>query len=98
MTTRPTSIRRKLMLAIMVPSTIVLILTCTVFIAYEDITIHRNLLRALVTRAQIIGVNSSAALAFQNVADATEVLSAMKIDPRIESACLYNTNGEVFAK
>jgi PAS domain S-box-containing protein len=93
-----TSIKRKLLAAIMGPSTIVLVLTCTVFITYEFVTIRRNSPRALVVRAQIIAANSSGALAFQNEADATEVLSALKADTRTVAACLYDQNGRIFAK
>jgi PAS domain S-box-containing protein len=98
MTVRTTSIKQKLMAAIMGPSTIVLVLTCTVFITYEVITIRRNSMLALETRAQMIAANSSGALAFQNEADATEVLSALKADTRTVAACLYDQSGRIFAK
>jgi PAS domain S-box-containing protein len=98
MTVRTTSIKRKLMAAIMGPSTVVLMLTCTVFIAYEFVTIRRNSVHALAARAQIVAANSSGALAFQNDADATEVLSALEADTRMVAACLYDQNGRIFAK
>jgi PAS domain S-box-containing protein len=98
MTMQTTSIKRKLMAAIMIPSTVVLVLACTVFMTYEFVTIRRNSPRALAIRAEMIAANSSGALAFQNVADATEVLSALKADTRTVAACLYDQNGRIFAK
>ncbi len=50
------------------------------------------------TRAKIIASNSTAALAFQNEADAVDVLSALKTDGRIIEACIYDGQGKVFAK
>jgi two-component system, sensor histidine kinase and response regulator len=47
--------------------------------------------------AEISGNNSSAALAFQNADDATEVLSALRSDSRITGATLCGTDGLVFA-
>jgi PAS domain S-box-containing protein len=86
------------MAAIMGPSTVVLLLTCTVFITYEFVTIRKNSVHALAARAQIIAANSSGALAFRNEADATEVLSALKADGRTVAACLYDQDGRIFAK
>jgi len=91
-------IRRKLMTINLLTSSTVLLLTCTAFITYEIITLQRNMLQGYATRAQIIAANSTAALAFQNEADATDVLAALKTDRRIIVACIYNNAGEMFAK
>jgi PAS domain S-box-containing protein len=92
------SIRRKLLAAIMGTSLTVLALTCVAFISYEVITFRKNMVRGLTTRAEIIAANSTAALAFHNEADATEVLSAFKKDPRMVAACLYDKDGKILAK
>ncbi len=91
-------IRRKLMLVNLLTSGAVLILTCVSFMTYEFITLHKNMLLSYTTRAQIIAANSTASLAFQNEADATEVLSALKTDNRMVAACLYDNQGKIFAK
>ncbi len=91
-------IRRKLMTVMLLTSGAVLLLTWASFIAYEVITLHKNMLLSSVTRAQIIAANSTAALAFQNEADATEVLAALKSDKRMTAACLYDAKGKLFAK
>ena len=98
MASQRTSIKQKLMAAIMGTSITVLVLTCAVFIIYEVVTFRRNIVRGLTTRAEIIAANSTAALAFENKEDATEVLSALRRDPRMVVACLYDKDGRLFAK
>lgn len=90
-------IRQKLMSVNLLTSGAVLLLTWSSFIAYEFISLHRNMLQSYKTRAQIIASNSAAALAFQNQADATNVLDALKLDKRMNVACLYDDKGKVFA-
>jgi two-component system sensor kinase FixL len=98
MTWKDIPIRSKLMVVILLTSAVVLLTTCVSFITYEFITLHKNMLSSYITRAEIIAANSSAALAFQNPADATEVLSALKSDQRLTNACIYDNKGKVFAK
>ncbi len=98
MTPQRTSIQRKLMVALMGTSITVLLLTCAVFITYGYVMFRKNLALGLITRAGIIAANSAAALAFQNEADGTDVLSALFNDPHIVAACLYDQDGHVFAK
>jgi len=95
---KPITIRRKLISAIMGTSLTVLALTCTVFIMYEFVTLRNGMARGLITRGELIAANSTAALAFQNEADATQVLSALKTDPRMVAGCLYDKDGRLFAK
>jgi len=95
---RNTPIRQKLMAVNLLTSVTVILLTCTAFISYEIVMLHKGMLQGYATRAQIIAANSSAALAFQNEADAADVLSALKTDKRIMAACIYNESGGVFVK
>jgi signal transduction histidine kinase len=93
-----TTITRKLMTAIMGTSIAVLALTCAVFVTYEYITFRKTVVQSLTVRAQIIAANSTAALAFENEADANEVLSVLSRDPRMVAACIYDKDGRVFAR
>ena len=86
------------MTANLLTSGTVLLLTCAAFIAYEVITLHKNMVQGYTTRAQIIAANSTASLAFQNDADATDVLGALKTDRRTTAACIYDKAGKIFAK
>ncbi len=92
------TIKRKLMGAIMGTSIAVLVLTCAAFITYEVVTYRRALAVGLRARAEIIGANSTAALAFQNEADAADVLAALRADPRMVAAALYDNDGHLFAR
>jgi signal transduction histidine kinase len=92
-----TTITWRLMTAIMGTSIAVLALTCAVFITYEYVTFRKTVVQGLTVRAQIIAANSTAALAFQNEADANEVLSVLSKDPHMVAACLYDNDGLIFA-
>jgi PAS domain S-box-containing protein len=91
-------IQRKLTLAFLGTSGTVLFLTCASFTAYEIINLRQGMIDGYTTRSRIIAANSTAALAFQNVADAEEVLGALKTDKRVLEAALYDASGKLFAK
>jgi len=95
---RDLPIRKKLMAALLVTSGAVLLLASASFLIYEVLTVRKGMVQGYLTRAQIIAANSTAALAFQNEKDATEVLSALKTDRRVMVACIYDEEGGVFAR
>ncbi len=97
MTLKDQPIRRKLTIVILLTSTAVLLLTCTVFVAYEIITFRQGLAENLTTLAQITADNSTATLAFEIRSDAEDVLSALRIERNVVAAGLYNKDGELFA-
>jgi len=47
--------------------------------------------------ADVIGANSAAALSFKDKAAANETLAALKAEPYVISACLYDKSGLPFA-
>ena len=61
---RDLSIRRKLMLIILVTSSVALLLACAAFISFDLYTFRPAKLHDLTTLADIVGSNSTAALAF----------------------------------
>jgi signal transduction histidine kinase len=90
-------IQKKLMRASLLISGMVLFVTCTTFFTYEFFKSRQEVKEKLETLGKIISANSTAALAFDNPTDAGEILSALKLEPHIESACLYNKEGILFA-
>jgi len=46
----------------------------------------------------MIGSNSTAALAFHDAGSAREILSALQAKPHVTIACIYDSDGKVFAK
>jgi PAS domain S-box-containing protein len=93
-----TPIKRKLMVILMITSGVVLLLTCGAFFGYELLTFKDRTFQSLATLGEVIASNSTASLAFDNDADATEVLSALKARPQIVAAALYDRNGKLFAR
>lgn len=91
------TIRRKLMVAFMATSGIVLLLAGGAFITYQVIGFRDLTVRSLKTRAEFLAANITAALAFENQDDATELLSAFRDDPHMLAACVYDRNGRLFA-
>lgn len=91
-------IQRKLMRVFLLTTCAVLALTCTIYFAYEVLTFRHSAIRQLTTLGRIIASNSTAALAFNNSADAIEILSALKAEPHIALAALYDEDGQLFSK
>lgn len=97
MKTPRTTIRRKLVLATMLTSTTALVLTGAILVAREASSLRQLVERELATRAGILAANSTAALAFRNPEDASQVLAALRSDASVIAAALYDDRGELFA-
>jgi signal transduction histidine kinase/HAMP domain-containing protein len=95
---KDTPIRQKLMTIMLLVSGAVLLLTCGVFFVSEFLTFRKATVQQLSTVGEIIAENSSAALAFENQNDATEILSALKAERHVVAAVLYDKEGKIFAK
>ncbi|MEO7597385.1 MAG: CHASE sensor domain-containing protein, partial [Opitutus sp.] len=83
---------------ILLTSGAVLLFTCASFFTYEILTFRRTAVRQLATLGEVIASNSTAALAFDNVDDARETLSALRADRHIVAAALYTAEGKLFAR
>lgn len=95
---RDMPIKKKLMRVILTISSVILVVTCGSFFAYEYYSFRKSALEELSTLGQIISENSTAALAFQNQEDATEILNALRAEPHIVTAQLYGKDGSPFAQ
>jgi uncharacterized membrane protein affecting hemolysin expression len=92
------SIKKRVRAVILLASVIVLLVTASAFVIYEAIAFRAQLVRNLSTLATVIADNSAAPLAFANQAIAEEILEALKAEPDIVAAALYNHEKKVFAK
>ena len=90
------SIRNKLMRIIMLVCGIVVLITCAVFFLYDFYSFRESTLQNISTYGQIISNNSTAAIAFESKEDAKEILSALKAEPHIVAASIYDANGQLF--
>ena len=91
-------IRKKLMRIIFLISGIVLLVTCVTFFIYEFYAFRKTTVEKLSTIGKIISANSTAALAFDNPDDAKEILVALKAEPHIVAAALYDKEGNLFSQ
>jgi len=98
MALRDKPIRQQLMAILLLTSGVVLVLTCAAFLAYEFVTFRQTTLKNLSTLGAIIAANSTASLAFQNEGDAREILSALRAEPHVVAAALYDKDGKLFAR
>src|SRR5687767_2461382 len=91
------AIKQKLMLIIVFTSAVVLLLTAVAFATYNWFAFRAGLARSITTLSAVISDNSSAALAFRNADDATQILGALKADRNVVAAALYDAEGKLFA-
>lgn len=91
-------IRRKLTAMFLLISGLVLLLTSAAFIGYQHLSFRQTTRNSLSTLGRIIAANSTASLAFANEADASEILSALKAEPHVVAAALYDQRGRLFAR
>src|SRR4051794_20124109 len=90
-------IQKKLLNIIMLACITVLILIVSAYLILEYYTFRKAALNNVLTLGEVIASNSSAALAFDSPNDAAEILAALKANPHIVAACLYDKNGKIFA-
>src|SRR5437899_187027 len=91
------SIEGKIKFVILSICIMTLLLASAVFLIYEYITFRQRMVADLETKAEIIGANTTGALAFENKQDAQEVLRALRSQPRIMSAAIYDQKNQLFA-
>ena len=90
-------IRRMLMRMISICCGTALFIAMASFFAYELVSFRHSSVERLEILGRAIATNSTAALAFSNSADAATVLGALRADPSITAAALYDAQGQVFA-
>jgi two-component system cell cycle sensor histidine kinase/response regulator CckA len=95
---RDLPIRRKLTLVIMLASFFALVVSTVAVIAFEMVTFRHRAVRELSAHAEMIGVSAESALDFDQSKLADEVLSALKAKREILAACIYDKEGNVFAR
>jgi signal transduction histidine kinase len=98
MTLRDMPIRQKLTMIILVTSVTAMLLLGVTFLGYEFFTVRQATVRQLATLGQITAANSTAALAFDNPSDEKEILAALKAEPHIVAACIFDRSGQIFSK
>ncbi|MGH8303124.1 MAG: ATP-binding protein, partial [Steroidobacteraceae bacterium] len=94
---RNVPIRRKLMFMVLVTTGAVLAVTCAAFIGYQYASYRAAARHTVQTLGDVIASNSTAAVAFDNAPDETDVLAALHAERRIIGAAVYDASGSLFA-
>ncbi|MDQ6998121.1 MAG: CHASE sensor domain-containing protein, partial [Mariprofundus sp.] len=97
-TTGSRTIANKLRTMVMLISGMALGLVTVAFIIGQAIIYHDALVSRVQSMAQIIGINSSAALSFDDRDTAATLLTALKGEEDIGQATIYNEQGKLFAR
>ena len=90
-------IRQKLLAMALGITTIVLLASWAVLVAFDLVSLRRELLREFGTLSDVIAANSSAALAFGAQEDAAESLKTLSAERSVSLAALYDASGRLFA-
>ncbi len=90
-------VQRKLQVVMMLTTGVALVLACGLFLLLEYAGFRRNLSQSIDAVARVTANNSSAAIAFEDEADARETLEALRAEPQILVAGLYAADGTLFA-
>jgi PAS domain S-box-containing protein len=93
----PSSIKHRVRAVILLVSVVVLLITATAFVIYEVISFKAQLVQHLSTLAAVIADNIAAPLAFDSDETAEEILTALKAEPDIVAAAVFDQEGKVFA-
>jgi signal transduction histidine kinase/CheY-like chemotaxis protein len=92
------SIRGKLTLIVISVSTLALLVSGIAFVSYDNHSSRISKVQDVITLADIIGSNSTGALTYEDANSAKDVLGALSSKRQISEACIYDKNGQVFAK
>ena len=81
----------------MITTAIALLIACSLMFVHESKSIRDVMTRKQFILAATVGTNSKAALAFNDREAADRILEALSVDPRLEMACVYDRNHNLFA-
>src|ERR1051326_3769684 len=95
---RDVSLKRKLMVIIMLTSTAALLLACAAFVTYEVSEFRKDMVDDLTVKAEVLGSQSTASLRFNDPKAAKEILDKLAAEKHIVAACIYTRDGKVLAR
>ena len=91
------SIPTKLRWIVISAISLALLLASLAFLVYDYYTFRGDKTRDIETLAQVIGSNSTGALAFQDIGSAQEVLRALNFERHVTKASIFDRKRELFA-
>jgi hypothetical protein len=94
---RNLSIRRKLTLIVMVTSSAALLVACAAFLIYDYLSTRQKSVADLSVTADGVGIGAETSLSF-GAALGQEVTAALKANPHIVAAWVFDKQGEPFGE
>ncbi len=91
-------VQRKLGLAMLVTTTVALLVACAVFLTAEYYGYRSSIGHNLATLAHISANNNTATIAFADKNGAQQSLETLHAEPQVVAATLYDTSGKIFAR
>ena len=95
---RDLSIKRKLVGIIVLTSSVALLMACIAFTVFDWISTKRSMVANLATLSSIIANNSVAALEFDDIRTADEMLQFLATEQHLAAAAIYRADGSVLAQ
>src|SRR5258708_34616104 len=92
------SSRTKVQSVLMGTCAAALAVAAVLFPLYDRATFLREKTQDLIASAKMIGSNSAAALSSHDTRLAREILNALQAKQHVVNACIYDTDGTIFAK
>ena len=94
---RDVPLPKKLRLIVLIISSTALLGAFAVFLVYQWVSSYRGRLSQLKVLAEIVAEQSTAALEFDQKEQAKTLLAALRAEPEIVAAALYDKDGRLFA-
>ena len=92
------SLKGKLQFVVMSTTSVGLLSACLVLMVNDLLMLRKDMAQDLTHQANILGSNSLAALDREDVERAREILEALRYQPEVIQAVLYNARGESFVE
>jgi diguanylate cyclase (GGDEF)-like protein/PAS domain S-box-containing protein len=92
------SIRRKLLGLFLMMSLVTAVAVALPMAVFDFLGIRRAMTADVAMLADVLARNSTAALTFRDVTAAEEILEALRAEPSITAACIYDADAQPFAK
>jgi len=94
---RDASLRRKMTAIVMITSLFAVGTAATGFVLYDRVSFRNGLVNERSLLADMVGATSIAALAFKDQVEGREILQALRVEPHVIGAAIYDAQGEPFA-
>ena len=92
------TLQRKLTLIIALSSFFALMFAGVAFVAFDYFKFRDTQVKQLKVLAEVIGVNSIAALDFNDYETGAEILTMLRAVPQVDRAAIYQSNGSLLAR